>query len=219
VTMGTESAMPVGTIDIDGMLIEIDRRRARTERPFVVAIDGRSGSGKSTVASMAAEATGAAVIPCDDFFAASVPGSGWDARTPAERASDALDWRRLRSEALEPLRAGRRARWRPFDFAAGPRPDGSYGLQDSATERLPKPVIVVDGAYSTRPELVDLVDFAVLVEAPVALRLRRLTAREDPGFLEQWRGRWEPAEEHYFTRVRPPSAFDLVLQNAAAHSG
>jgi uridine kinase len=37
---------------------------------LVVAIDGRSGSGKSTVADALAQAIGAVVVPCDDFFAA-----------------------------------------------------------------------------------------------------------------------------------------------------
>lgn len=213
-----EAATPAGTIDIGELLIEIARRRAGIARPLVVGIDGRSGVGKSTVASTVAQATGAAVIPCDDFFAASIPASGWDSRTPADRATDALEWRRLRTEAVEPLREGLPARWLPFDFTAGVRPDGSYALRSEFTECAPKPVVILVGAYSTRPELADLIDLAVLVEAPSAARLARLEAREDPDFLRQWRARWEPAEEHYFTMVRPASAFDLVLQSEATSS-
>jgi uridine kinase len=74
------------------------------ERPIVVALDGRSGAGKSTIAAGLAAALPATVVRTDDFFAAEVSSAGWDARRAAERARDALDWRRLRELALEPLR-------------------------------------------------------------------------------------------------------------------
>ena len=42
--------------------------------------------------------------------------AGWEARDPAVRAADAIDWRRLRTEVLEPLIAGQPARWHAFDY-------------------------------------------------------------------------------------------------------
>ncbi len=101
---------------------------------LVVAIDGRSGSGKSTVALALARDIGAAIVPCDDFFAANVSNVEWDALTPEQRVAEAIDWRRLRREAIEPLRAGRPALWYAFDFQAGPRIDGTYPLQEAPTE-------------------------------------------------------------------------------------
>ena len=192
------------------------RRRARGGDPLVVAIDGRSGSGKSTIAAAVAPKVGGTVVPTDDFFAADIPSAEWDARTPPQRAADAIDWRRLRAKAVEPLRAGEPARWRGFDFEAGARPDGTYAMQAEFSVRPPAPVIILDGAYSARPELADLVDLAVLVEAPAAVRQERLAAREEAHFLEEWYARWNDAEEYYFTQVRPPTAFDLVLTGAGA---
>ena len=192
-------------------LVEVLSDLMRDRTPVLVAIDGRSGAGKSTLARQLADAFKTAVIPADDFFAAHVTDAGWDARTTAERASDCLDWRRLRREALEPLKAGRPAAWRALDFARGPRADGSHGLQETATTRASAPVVLVDGAYSSRPELADLIDLTVLVEAPDELRAMRLAAREEPAFLAAWRARWGSAEEHYFTVVRPPATFDIVL--------
>jgi uridine kinase len=188
------------------------RARSLHSPRLVVAIDGRSGSGKSTVVETVAQATDAVIVSCDDFFAASVTNAEWDRRTPEQRAADAIDWRRLKREAIEPLRAGRAARWLAFDFPAGPRADGTYPLQKTPTALAPRPVVLLDGAYSARPELADLVDLSVLVEAAKATRLARLAAREAPGFLQQWHARWGPAEDYYFEHVRPPSAFDVVLQ-------
>ncbi len=201
--------MPILALDT---VVTAIRARSVSAHRLVVAIDGRSGAGKSTVAEALAQAIGAVIVHCDDFIAASVSNVEWDRRTPEQRAADAIDWRRLKREAIEPLRAGRPVRWYAFDFMAGPRGDGTYPLQRTLTELAPKPVVLLDGAYSARLELADVLDISVLVEAAPATREARLAAREAPDFLRQWHARWDLAEEYYFRHVRPPSAFDVVLQ-------
>ncbi len=186
--------------------------RPRKGRPVLVALDGPSGSGKSTLAAKIAEASPAAVVPSDDFFAADVTDAEWDAMSPRERADRALDWRRLRREALEPLLAGRPAAWHAFDFEAGARADGSYAMRSEPTQRAPAPLIVLDGAYSTRPELLDLIALSVLVDARPEVRSVRLRGRESATFLDAWIDRWSAAEADYFARVRPAGSFDLVVR-------
>ena len=192
-----------------------DARRLLTDRarPLLVAIDGASGSGKSVLAALVAERLGAALVPADDFFSAQFTDADWDTRTPAGRATDALDWRRLRAEAMEPLLAGRPARWYPFDFSGGARLDGTYGFSTQAEVREPKRVILVEGAYACRPEFADLIDWRVLVDAPLEVRHRRLAQREDPRFLAAWHARWDAAEQWYFSQIMPASAFDRVVTN------
>jgi uridine kinase len=205
-TVSPELALAANTL-----LAAIRRLQAGRAMPLLVALDGPSGAGKSTLAELLAQQLGAVHIPSDDFFAAEVTDAGWDARDPAARARDAIDWRRLRSEVLKPLLAGQPARWHAFDFEAGLRPDGTYGMQTAWTERQPAAVIVLDGAYSTRPELLDLIDLSVLVDVPLAVRHARLAAREAADFMAAWHARWDAAEAHYFTHVRPPDSFDLVV--------
>jgi uridine kinase len=101
-----------------------------------------------------------------------------ETRTPAQRAADALDWGRLRAKAIEPLLAGVPARWVAFDFTEGPRPDGTCGMQATPTECDPRPVIILEGAYSSRPELADIIDLTVLgVAFPLGRRGRLLFHR------------------------------------------
>ena len=201
-------------VAVDTIVAAIRQRMAGSASPLVVALDGGSGAGKSTLAQSVAETVDAVVIPGDDFFAADISDAGWEARDPIERARDAIDWRRLRAEAIEPLRAGRTARWHAFDFASGLRRDGTYPMQTAWTVREPAAVAIVDGAYSARPELADLLDLTVLVDVPIAGRHRRLAAREAPEFLAAWHARWDAAEEYYFREVRPPSSFDLVVRTS-----
>lgn len=201
--------MPILAVD---RVVDAIREYPSRAQALVVAIDGRSGSGKSTVAAAVAQGIGAVIVPCDDFFTASVSDAEWDRRTPEQRAADAIDWRRLKREAIDPLRTGRAARWYTFDFLAGPRGDGTYPWRRTPTERAPKPVVLLDGAYSARPELADVLDLSVLVEAAPTTREARLAAREAADFLRQWHARWDPAEDYYFGHVRPPSAFDVVCR-------
>ena len=56
----------------------IQRLLSNRFTPVVVALDGRSGSGKSTLARFIADDLKAALIPCDDFFAADIPRATWD---------------------------------------------------------------------------------------------------------------------------------------------
>ena len=196
----------------DTIIAETRRLMTGRTTPLLVAIDGGSGAGKTTLAAMVRETLDAVVIPFDDFYAAHIPDAEWDRRTPEERADAGLDWRRMRAEALEPLLTGKQARWRMFDFEAGPNPDGTYGICDFYMERDPADVIIVDGAYSSRSELSDLIDLTILIDVPLPIRHARLASREkNSAFLAAWHARWDKPEAYYFNQVRPKSSFDLVV--------
>jgi uridine kinase len=49
------------------LVAEIEARLPGRSRPLLVAIDGPSGSGKSELAALVAEAVDAVVVPSDDF--------------------------------------------------------------------------------------------------------------------------------------------------------
>ena len=143
--------------DVEKAISRIDEIMKNNHRPILVALDGRSGTGKSTIAKKITERLGGVEIIADDFW---VGGSNeeWDKRSPKEKAEMAIDWKRIRTEVLEPLLAGKSAAWHPFDWKAG------YGLSQKAFRSEPKPLIVLDGAYSTRPELQDIIDFNLMCD-------------------------------------------------------
>jgi uridine kinase len=176
------------------------RLARESERPLIVAIDGRSGSGKSTLAAALSGTLDAAVIEGDDFYAG---GTVLRADSPASRATVCIDWKRQRP-VLQALRAGQEAQWHPFDWDAF---DGSLGA--TAIRLGPRAVIILEGTYSARPELADLVDLRVLVTVPDVERHARLMARE--GNIGPWERQWHVAEDHYFEAVMPPDAFDIIL--------
>jgi uridine kinase len=110
------------------------------------------------------------------------------------------------------LRAKRPASWHPLDF----KPEiGWVGWKDEMVTLEPRPVVLIDGVYSARPELADLVDVTVLIEAVDDVRRKRLVLRESRAFMKRWHTLWDTAEDYYFTHIRPRSSFDLVVRNDA----
>jgi uridine kinase len=192
----------------------IQRLRAKVRRPIVVALDGGSGAGKTTIAEILMRLTDIALVPLDDFYQTVIPESEWPHKTVEERLNGVFDWSRVRSESLEPLRAGRAGRWHAFDFMRGLGKAGTYSLKKEVTEVAPAPTILLEGAYSASPPLRDLIDLAVLVDAQNKIRHLRAAARgDDAEFLAEWHQIWGEVETYYFEHVCPPGSFDLVIPN------
>lgn len=187
--------------------------------PRFVGIDGRSGTGKSTIAGDVAavlapdpapgESAPVLVIDGDDFYAGGSADT-WDRWSPAQKAERVIDWRRQR-QVLESLRQHGSAAWHPFDWDAPDFDAESPPFSTVPTCVQVRPVVILEGAYSCRPELRDLLELTVLLQAPDEVRRRRLRTREGEDDDVDWSARWTQAEEHYFTHVMPPGNFDLVL--------
>jgi uridine kinase len=171
---------------------------------LVVAIDGRGGAGKSTLARAVAAEVGASAIEGDDFYAGGTAAE-WDQRTAEDKAARCIDWPRQRA-VLEAVRRGEAPTWRSYDWDAF---DGRLAAEIS--HRPAAPIVIFEGVYSARPELADLLDLRVVLDTPTAIRRQQLLDREGDDHRADWEGRWAEAEDHYFGIVMPPEAFDLVL--------
>lgn len=208
------------TAGLDQLIERIDAVRAERATPCVVALDGRSGAGKSTLAALVARTLNppppakpsVTVIAGDEFYTGGT-ARRWDARTPTDRASQVIDWRRQR-DVLQALRTQGHAQWHPFDWDADDWDAEIVPFRSEPTVCTATPVVLLEGAYSARPELHDLVDLLVLLDTPTDVRLRRLLEREGEEYRADWLGRWSAAEDHYFGTVMPRSRFDLVLTGA-----
>jgi len=187
-------------LDIHALAEEISRSAQHKAGRFIVAIDGRGGAGKSTLAHVLGKKLDAAIIEGDDFYA-----GGIEIRSdnPASRAAACIDWTRQRS-VLEMLAVGREACWRAFDWDAF---DGR--LCDDPTTIGPHPIVILEGVYAARPELADLLDLRAVVVVPDEVRLARLAARE--GIIGPWDLQWHDAEEVYFERVMQVTKFDVII--------
>jgi cytidylate kinase len=165
----------------------VDSREARCGTTHLVAIDGPSGSGKTTLAIDAAAALGAPTVRMDDLY------PGWDGL----RAATEL----LESWVVEPLRLGRPARYRRWDWAADRYAEW---VQLPASE-----VIVVDGCGSGALPAGRALSALVWVEAPEPLRKARGLAR-DQGYGPFW-DRWAAQERSLYAADGTRARADLVI--------
>jgi uridine kinase len=167
----------------------------------LMGIDGLGAAGKSTLAeALVMERPDATVVHGDDFYGPEE--RDWRSWTAREGYQRYFDHRRLESQLLRPLRAGRVARFQRYDWP-------SHSL-DGWMEVNPAGVVIVEGVYLLRARLRAYWDLTVYVDAPRELRQRRLHARgeNDPGWIE----RWAAAEDFYERTVRPVDAADLVVE-------
>ena len=168
-------------------------------RPVLAAIDGRCGSGKSTLSQLAARQLGCPLFHMDDFF---LPP---ELRTPERYAQPGgnVHYERVEAELLRPLRETGTVSFRPFDCH-------SLGYK-APVEAVVHGLAIVEGSYSLHPALRKYYDCTVFLTCAPEEQRRRLLEREGPDRLPNFLEKWIPLEEHYFRGVGLPAAGDLVL--------
>lgn len=158
------------------------------DRPYVIGLDGPSGSGKSTFAAVLADALGAATVHLDDVY----PGwGGLEAVVP-----------RVVAWTLQPLSAGRPARWRRYDWVAG-----RYAEWHEAPRR---DVVLVEGVGAGARACARHLDLLLWLEAPEQVRYARAMGRDGAGYRPYWR-RWAAAEQAHHGREGTRARADVVL--------
>jgi uridine kinase len=193
--------------DLDRVLGLI-AQRSSTRSPLLVAIDGLGGAGKSTFATeLSAHLPNSGIVGVDDFYRPMEHANRFKLASQGGYKQH-FDWQRLRDEVLEPLSRRRRARFRRYDWATN-------GLADWR-DVVPQDVVIVEGVFSTRPELRPLLGVTVYVDASREVRVARMRARryEDLNWLESWMA----AEEWYVEHIRPAEHVDLVLDGSGPSS-
>ena len=184
-------------------------------RPVVTAIDGRSAAGKSTTANNIADLYGGTlIIRMDDFF---LPP---ELRGPEryEQPGGNVHYERFLAEVAGNLR-------KP---AAGYPQSLSYRVFDCAKmdytanatfEITPDSLVVIEGAYSLRPELRDLYDFKIFMDISPQKQERRIKNRagkrgeDGEAEYKMFAEKWIPLEERYIDMFGVIGCCDLIINN------
>lgn len=176
---------------------------ARTQQgfaPFLVAIDGKCCSGKSTLAAYLGEKLGAPVLHIDDFY---LPFAYRTAQR-IEQAGGHIDAERFCQEVLEPVSQGKEIIYRAY-----------RAHSDTWEPELtipPHPLYVVEGSYALLPLLEEFYHYKIFLTVDPITQESRLLKREGPEKAAQFLTRWVVAEENYFSacevRSHADAAFD-----------
>lgn len=169
----------------------------------LLAIDGRSGSGKSDLASCLQMLFGASVAHMDDFF---LPA----ARKTPQRLSQPggnVDIERFTLEVAEPLGKGQPVCYRPYSCRTG-----TLGQPIP----LPRaPLTVIEGVYSLHPAAGVLYTMSIFLSVPSETQRERIRIRNGEAMLARFVAEWIPLEETYFAAFGIASRADVCFDTQA----
>ena len=167
---------------------------ARAGRTRVVAIDGRSGAGKTLLASRLGTRLDAPVVSLEDLY------GGWDG---LERGIDLLV-----SEVLVPL-ADERAAWVP-------RYDWLTREWSEPVLLEPPELLIVEGAGAGARRAAAFESLVVWLEVAPSVRKKRALDREGDTFAPYW-DMWAAQEDAMLARERTPERADVVIDGISGN--
>lgn len=171
----------------------------RTHGPRIVAVDGRSASGKSSLAARMASAIGGAVTVHTDDVAWWESFFGWDAL--------------LAAGVLAPARRGESVAFRPPAWDARGR-EGAIVVP--AATRL----VLVEGVGASRRSLLPLIDAAVWVQSDEVEARRRGVARDGgDAAAESFWDEWDAEEVPFLAADRPWERAAIVVCGTPQQAG
>lgn len=179
------------------LLAEIDRLMSE-KTPVILAIDGNSAAGKTTLSALLAQIYDCNVFHMDDFFLRG------EQRTPERYAQpgENIDHERFYEQVLLPLSRGEDIRYARFDCSA-------FTLT-APVDAACKPLNIVEGCYCMHPQLSPLYDYSVFLQIDADTQRRRIVQRNGD-YAQQFFDRWIPLEESYFSALDPAGRADTVI--------
>ena len=164
--------------------------------PVIIAIDGRSGAGKTTLAiELAArlrEHHKVSLFHLEDIY------PGWNGL--------AAGIERYAATVLAPLRRGEPARWVSWDWER--HYDGAARLTQ------PAEIVLVEGVGAAAAAAAPFLDAVVWADSPDQARRTRALARDGSSYEPYWE-QWAAQEEEWLAADDVPSRADVRVLNLA----
>jgi uridine kinase len=163
-------------------------------RTRVVAVDGRSGAGKTSLATALQASLGAPAVSLECLY------GGWDG---LERGIDLLV-----TAVLEPLAAGRAARVPRYDWIAA--------AWDTPRTLEPPEVLIVEGVGAGARRAAGYESALVWMEEPASVRKKRALDRDGETFAPYWDA-WAAQEDAMLAREGTPERADVIIDGITGH--
>lgn len=166
----------------------------------IVLIDGRAGSGKSTIAKQLQDLLfkeleqSPKVIHMDDLY------PGWEGLRAGSQY--------LNLNILSKLAAGKTASWQVWDWAKGERGGSDQG--NGWREYSGPGVVIVEGCGSLSRAGAEMAHLKLWLEADRATRRKRWEERDGHIFDEYW-PIWEIQEDEFYSQEHSSELADLVI--------
>ena len=191
--------------------------RKLPEAPFIVGINGIDGSGKTSVASkftgfVGDQGQSLQTIHIDDFHNPKAIRYAGDRPEPEKYFHQSFNLQALIDGVLTPIRQGGGLQ---KIFSLLNLETDQFDLERTYAV-TPDTIVVFEGVFLFRPELLPFLDYRVLVDIPFETSKERAVLRspdltEDD--LASYDRKYLPAQRQYFEACRPHEVADLVIDN------
>lgn len=165
---------------------------------LLVALDGRCGAGKTTLADLLKESIACNVIHTDSFFL-----------RPEQRTEERLqspggnvDYERILEEVIKPWHKNKTFSYRPFSCTTK--------MLEESVMVLPQPVTLIEGAYSCHPSLIDNYDLKIFLDIDTETQRKRVQERNGEN-ASMFYEKWIPMEEKYLKEFSVKENCDMYF--------
>lgn len=171
-------------------LKEVDRLLEQSDKDVILmAVDGKCGSGKTTLGYYMQKKYDCNLFHMDDFFLQNYQ------RTP-ERLSEVggnVDYERFSDEVLTPVIEGLDVEYRPFDCQKRVIQEGFIIKH--------KRLNIIEGSYSMHPYFRNNYDLRIFMDIDEKQQVNNIRKRNGEEKLIQFKKEWIPKENAYFKKL------------------
>lgn len=179
-----------------------------SHRPFLIAIDGNCGSGKTTLAHRLANEFDASIFHMDDFFLQP------HQRTPKRLSEPGgnVDYERFKEEVLNHIQDEAGVTYRPFSCH-------EWKLADAVTVPY-NDIVIIEGSYSHHPYFSNVHNIKIFLEISPEEQKKRIIARDGEAIWPMFEQNWIPMEHQYFKafQIRENSTVIAKFSESESHS-
>lgn len=184
--------------DLEIIFKEIDKLLQFKDK-LIMAIDGRSASGKSSLGKLLYEKYDCNLFHMDHFFLPAKLKS-------EERLNEAggnVDYKRFKNDIMDKLIENEPFKYEIFNCK----------VQALTEERsiIPKKLNIVEGSYSMHPMLIKNYDLKIFLDIKDKSQKERILSRNGIEMYKKFINEWIPLEDKYFSELKIRDKADIVI--------
>ena len=180
---------------------QLQKEKEGLDEPLIVAIDGRCGSGKTTLGEYLEQVFDCNLFRMDDFFLR------MEQRTPQrlKETGGNVDYERFEETVLRPIFQKQTVFYQPFSCR-------KWNLLEGYPVPYKK-LNIIEGSYSMHPYFKKPYQLRVFLNISPKDQMENIKKRNGPEKAKQFQNMWIPKEEAYFKKFHVMDGAIQVMWN------